>query len=166
MKRFYFFAAAAAACLLGPPAQASAEAEKVSTPAADAEKKVPSSRESKLLVNPVALEFSRETSLVSVSITPSQPEAVVLVLATVALAHTGGAGDKMVTLRLFRDGVPIEGVYTVRLGVSSRAVSDFPVTLHAWDVPGAGSHAYTVTAKTNGSGAQATLRRLSLIELP
>ncbi len=133
---------------------------------ADEQKKAPLSHESKLITVPVALELSRDVSLISVSIKPSQPEAVVLVLATVALAHTGGAGDKTVTLKLLRDGVPIEGGYNLRLGVTSRAVSDIPVTLHAWDVPGAGTHSYAVIAKTNGSGAQATLRRLTLIELP
>lgn len=167
MKRAFRFAAAAAAaiCLFSQSAQASVKAGDASA-STDTEKKVSPSRETKLITAPVALDLSRETSLISASITPSRPDATVLLLATVALSHTGGPGDKTVALKLLRDSVPIEGTYTVRIGVTSRAVSDVPVTLHAMDAPKDGSHTYTVSAKTNGSGVQATLRRLTLIELP
>ena len=115
--------------------------------------------------NSVAISSSSDTSLLSVTITKSQAGSALLVLATVQLNHTSG-GNKTVDLKLFRDASQLDASYQGRVGTGGGQVEELPVTLQAWDTSGAGTYTFTLKAKASGNGATATVRRLTVVELP
>jgi hypothetical protein len=100
-----------------------------------------------------------------VTITKSQPTSSLLIIASVQLTHTAKPNNKTVDVKLFRDATPLDAGYRARLGTANQAVSDVPVTLHAWDAPGAGTYTFTLKARSSGNGATATVRRLTVVEL-
>ncbi len=114
--------------------------------------------------SPVAIGARGETDLIAAVITTTQPKGVILVLATVQLAYTGTPTSKTVEVWIVRGSTALDSPVTIRVGTAARAVSETPVTLHSWDVPGAGPHRYVVRARSSDSGVQATARRLTLIE--
>ena len=115
--------------------------------------------------NAVTVGTASDTTLLSVAITKSQAGSALLILATVELSHSANPAEKTVDVKLFRDATQLDASYTVRLGTTSRSVSDVPVSLHAWDAPGAGTYTVSVRARASGAGTQATIRRLTVIEL-
>lgn len=116
--------------------------------------------------NAVTIGTAADTELASVVLTKTAAASVVLVLATVQLNHTANPNDKTVNVKLFRNGVQLDGSWQARIGTANRAVSELPVTLHAYDTPEAGTMTFSVTARSSAAGAQATVRRLTVIELP
>ena len=113
---------------------------------------------------PVAIGSRGETDLIAATITATQPKGAVLVLATVQLAYTGTPTSKTVEVWIARGSATLDPPSAIRVGTAARAVSETPVTLHSWDVAGAGPHTYTVRARSSDSGVQATVRRLTVIE--
>lgn len=126
---------------------------------------VPGSKATASASSTVAISTSSDTMLLSVTVTKSQPTSSLLVLASVQLTHTSAPTTKTVTVKLFRDGTPLDGAYTVRLGTVNQAVSDVPVTVHAWDTPDAGTYTVTLKARASGAGATAAIRRLTVLEV-
>ncbi len=125
----------------------------------------PGARATASASNAVTIDTSADTDLLSVTITKSQASSTVLILATVQLTHTATPTNKTVDLKLVRGAAAVDAPYTVRLGTANRAVSEIPVTVHAVDAPGAGSQTYTLRARSSDTGAQATIRRLTVIEV-
>jgi hypothetical protein len=116
--------------------------------------------------NAVAIASTSDTELLTVSFTPSQAASAVLVLATVQLHHASGGNDRSVDVKLLRGTTALDAGYTARIGTANQAVRSVPVSLHAWDTPGAGAHVFRLLARGSSAGAQATIRRLTIIELP
>ncbi|GEM_PF-2834806 len=116
--------------------------------------------------NAVTIGTGADTELASVSLTTASAASAVLVLATVQLNHAANPNDKTVDVKLFRNGVQLDGSWRGRIGTANRAISELPVTLHAYDTPGAGPMTFSVKARSSAAGAQATVRRLTVIELP
>ena len=106
-----------------------------------------------------------ETELLSVSLTKTQANSALFVLASVQLAHSANPASKTVEMRLYRDGSLIDGGYQARLGSGAGAVSQLPVSIQAWDASGAGAHTISFRARSSDKGAQATARRLTVVEL-
>jgi hypothetical protein len=106
-----------------------------------------------------------DTDLISATITKTQAGSSLLVLANVQVSHLSPPNNKTVDLFLVRDGSSIGGTYTVRFGKVNEGVSSLPVSLHALDAAAAGSHTVTLRAKASGGGAEATVRRLTVIEI-
>ncbi len=123
-------------------------------------------RDSAGATNTLAIGTGADTTLATVTITKTQAASRLLVIASAQLAHTANPNDKTVTLRLFRDAAQLDADYAARIGTANRTISDLPVSLHGWDAPGAGTYTYSLRARSTGAGAQATVRRLSVIELP
>ena len=115
--------------------------------------------------NAVTIGTGADTTLLSVTITTSQPMSALLIIASVQLNHSGNPTNKTVDVKLFRGGTQLDAAYTARIGTANRSVSELPVTLHAWDAPGAGAHTVTVRALSSATGAEATVRRLTVIEV-
>ncbi|MBI3011246.1 MAG: hypothetical protein HYY58_01980 [Candidatus Omnitrophica bacterium] len=113
----------------------------------------------------LAISTASDTTLLSVTITKSQATSALLVLATVQLTHISGSSDKTVDVKLFRDATQLDASYKARIGTASRTVSDIPVSLHSLDTSGAGTYTFTLRARSTGSGASATVRRLTVIEV-
>jgi hypothetical protein len=113
----------------------------------------------------VPIGTAADTDLLSATITKSQASSALLILATVQLIHTGKSDDKTIQVKLFRGATQLDANYIARIGKEDRAVSELPVTLHFWDTSGAGTHTVTLRARSSGAGAQATVRRLTVIEL-
>lgn len=113
----------------------------------------------------LAIGTASDTTLLSVTITKSQASSALLVLATVQLNHVSGAKDKTVDVKLFRDATQLDANYTVRLGTEDEAVRNLPVGLHTVDASGTGTFTFTLQARSSGSGAQATIRRLTVMEV-
>jgi hypothetical protein len=113
-----------------------------------------------------AISSGSNTTLLSVSMTKSQASSALLVIATVQLANTGPPTTKTVDVKLFRDGSQLDGSYTTRIGQAAETVRDVPVTIHAWDTSAAGTYTFSLAAQASGAGVQATVRRLTVIELP
>ena len=107
----------------------------------------------------------KTTELFSEKITLNNPQASVLVLATVQLIYTAVPTNKTVEVSITRDTVVLE-TYTAEIGTAARAVSELPVTLHTLDTPGGGPHVYGVSATSSDSGVEAAERRLTLAEVP
>ena len=116
--------------------------------------------------NSLAIGVGSDTTLLSVGITKSQAGSALLVLATVQLSHTANPNSKTVNVKLFRDSTQLDASYTARIGTANETVSDLPVTLQAWDTSGTGTYTFSLRAQASGGGASATVRRLSVIELP
>lgn len=125
----------------------------------------PGARLSETSTEPLSIEPGRDTELLALRLTKSQTTSVILVLATVQLAHKGGAAEKTIDLQLWRDAQPIGMAYQVSLGRSGKAVAEIPVTLQGWDTSGKGTHTFTLSARSSASGAEARQRQLSVIEL-
>lgn len=125
----------------------------------------PGSRVSVSASDAVALSTGADTELIAATITKSQTTSAVLILATVQLNHTGAPNDRLIDLKLFRDGTQLDQAYQVRVGRANQAVSEIPVTVQAWDTAGKGALTYALRAAASDGGAQATVRRLTLIEL-
>lgn len=115
--------------------------------------------------NTLAISTVGDTTLLSATITKSQASSVLLVLSTVQLNHTSGPSNKTVDVKLFRDATQLDSGYEVRLGTADRAVSDIPVSLHTVDTSGAGTYTFTLRASSTGNGAEARVRRLTVLEL-
>lgn len=112
----------------------------------------------------VSISSSADTTLLSVSITKSQATSALLIVASVQLNHTSG-GNKTVDLKLFRDASQLDANYRARIGSGGGQIQELPTTLHFWDTSGVGTYTFTLKARASGSGAQATIRRLTVIEL-
>ncbi|MBI4340855.1 MAG: hypothetical protein HY598_01070 [Candidatus Omnitrophica bacterium] len=112
----------------------------------------------------VSIGAGRPADLIAATIKATQPEGVLLVVATIQLEYSGTPTHKTVELSIHRDAAPLDAPYTVRVGTAARAVSEIPVTLHAWDTPGEGAHRYVVQARSSDPGVRATARRLTVIE--
>jgi hypothetical protein len=125
----------------------------------------PGQRVSQFESQPVEVAVGVETTLLSVTITKSRPESVVLVLATVQLLHVSNPNDRTVEVKLVRDGNPLDAPYEVRIGRANQAVSEIPVSVHTWDPIKEGTYTYSVRAQASARGAEAGVRRLSVIEL-
>jgi len=113
----------------------------------------------------VAIGTAADTTLATATITKAQAGSALLILATVQLNHTGNPTNKTVDVKLFRGATQLDAGYTARIGTVNQAVSNLPVTLHAWDVSAAGTYTFTLRARASGAGAEATIRRLTIIEL-
>jgi hypothetical protein len=107
-----------------------------------------------------------DTDLLSAAITKTQADSALLVLADVQVSHVSAPNNKTVEVFLVRDGSPIGGTHTVRFGKVNEGVSSLSVSLHGWDAADAGPHTLTLRAKASGTGAEAAMRRLTVIELP
>ncbi len=99
------------------------------------------------------------------TITKSQSQSVLFVIATVQLSQASG-GDKLIEVKLLRDGTPLDGTYRARIGTKAGFVQEIPVTLQAWDAAPAGTYTFHLMARASAGGANATVRRLSVLELP
>lgn len=117
------------------------------------------------LTTPLTINTTAETTLLSATITKSQNSSILLILATVQLNDTGNPPTKTVDLKLFRGSTQLDANYSSLIGTAAQAVSQVPVTLHFWDAPPAGTYSFRLTARSSGAGAQATIRRLTVIEL-
>ncbi len=126
----------------------------------------PGNRVSSAASSALAIDTASDTSLLTAAITKSQASSALLVLTTVQLQHTGNPNDKTVDLKLFRDGTQLDTTYQARIGTANRTVSELPVTLQAWDTSGAGTYTFSLRARSDGNGAQAVARRLTIIEVP
>jgi len=113
----------------------------------------------------LTIDTAADTTLVSATITKSQASSALLVLATVQLNHVSGPANKTVDLKLFRDATQLDANYTVRLGTANEAVRNLPVSLHFVDTSGTGTFTLTLRARSSGDGAQATVRRLTVMEI-
>ena len=130
-----------------------------------AEGGVSGGRASAFASSAMAISTESDTELLAVTVTKTRPDSVLLVLATAQLTHTGGDNEKTVDVKVFRDATQLDGSYRGRLGQSSRATSELPVSLHAWDAAGAGTYTFRLRARSSGGGAQAGVRRLTVVEL-
>jgi len=126
---------------------------------------MPGNRESAFASSPVEIGTASDTTLASVTVTKSQATSVLLVVATVQLNHTSNPNNKLVDVKLFRDAAQLDASYRARIGTAGQAVSELPVTVQAWDASPAGTYTFRLSARSSGAGAQATVRRLSVIEL-
>ncbi len=114
--------------------------------------------------NSTAISSSSDTMLLSASIAKSQGSSALLVLASVQLNHSSG-GNKTVDLKLFRGSTQLDATYRARIGSGGGQIQELSTTLHAWDTSGAGTHTFSLRARASDSGATATVRRLTIIEL-
>ena len=112
-----------------------------------------------------AISSSSDTTLLSATITKSQADSALFIIATVQLNHTSG-GNKTVDLTLFRDAAQLDASYRGRLGSGGGQIQELPISLHTWDASGAGTYTFTLKARASGNGATATVRRLTVVELP
>ena len=122
-------------------------------------------RASDFASNALTIGTASDTTLLSVAITKSHASSILLVLCTVQINHSANPIEKTVDVKLFRDATQLDASYTVRLGTSARSVSEIPVSLQAWDTSGAGTYTFSLKARASGTGAQATVRRLTVIEV-
>lgn len=113
----------------------------------------------------LTISSSTDTTLATATITKSQGSSILLVIATVQLNHAATPSSKTVDVKLFRDTTQLDATYTARIGTANETIRDLPVTLHTWDSPGSGTYTLTLKARASGSGVQATIRRLSVIEI-
>jgi len=125
----------------------------------------PTGRASTSSTSAVGIGVASDTELLSVTITKTQDTTALLIIATVQLEHVSVPTDKEVDLKLFRGGSQLDASYTARIGQAGRTVSDLPATIHGWDTSAAGSHTFSLRARSDGAGAQATVRRLTVLEL-
>jgi len=112
-----------------------------------------------------AIAVGSDTTLLSATITKSQDSTALLIIASVQLEHTSNPPEKIVDLKLFRDGAQLDASYMARVGTAGRTVSEWPATIHSWDTSAAGTYTISLTAQSDGGGAQATVRRLTILEL-
>jgi len=112
----------------------------------------------------VGIEEDEDTDLLSVTITKSQASSALLILASVQLNHASG-GNKQVDLKLLRGNTQLDATYRARIGSGSGQLRQLPVSLHFWDTSGAGTYTFTLKASADDDGAQATVRRLTVVEL-
>lgn len=129
------------------------------------EDKASSAKASASESTPLAIPGKKAVELLAQPVTLTNPKGAVLVLATVQLVYASVPTDKMVVVSVARDHVVLEA-FSVRIGTSPGAVSELPVTVHAWDSPGDGPHTYSVVATSNQRGVKATARRLTVAEIP
>ncbi len=106
-----------------------------------------------------------DTDLIAVTITKSNPNSALLILASVQLNFVSNPNSRSVDLKLFRGTTQLDTQYTAQIGTANDSVRAIPVTLHAWDTSGAGTYTMTLRAQGSATGAQATIRRLSIVEL-
>jgi len=101
-----------------------------------------------------------DTTLLSVNVTKTSADSALLVIASVGVS-SGTGGGKTISVKLFRDGTPLDGTYTDTVGSGDTAV----VMVHAWDTASQGSHTIDLKANADKTGATATVRRLTVVEL-
>lgn len=114
----------------------------------------------------VAIATASDTDLLSVTITKSSAGSALLILATVQLNHAANPPSKSVDVKLFRDATQLDAAYTGRIGTAAGTAQRLPATLHFVDSPAAGTFTLTLRARSSGNGAEATVRRLTVLELP
>ena len=106
-----------------------------------------------------------DTTLLSVNVTKSESSSVILVLATVQLNNTGNRRVET-DLRLFRGSTQLDGDYTIIHGREDNPAGEVPITLHVIDdTTSTGSLTYTLRARADDDDMEATVRRLTVIEL-
>jgi len=102
-----------------------------------------------------------DTTLLSVSVTKTSADSALLIIASVGISTSSAGGAKTVSVKLLRDGAPLDGAYTETIGGGDTAV----VTVHAWDTASQGSHTIDLKASADKTGATATVQRLTVVEL-
>lgn len=102
-----------------------------------------------------------DTTLLSVTVNKASATSALLILASVTLSH-GSGGGKAVSLKLRRDGTVLDSGYTATLKSGDQTVAG----LHSLDSSGSGTHTIDLQASADNIGANATVRRLTVVELP
>ncbi len=125
----------------------------------------PGGRTSGFASDAVTIATASDTTLLSVTVNKTRSDSVLFILVTVQLNHSASPTSKTVDLKLFRAETQLDASYRARLGTSAGTVQNIPVMLQAWDTVSAGSQTITLRARSSGAGAQATVRRLTVIEL-
>lgn len=115
--------------------------------------------------NAITIGTGSDTTLATVTITKLSAGSNLLVLANVQLNSTGNPNTKTVDVKLFRGAAQLDASYTARLGTANETVQNAPVMLHTWDTSGAGTYTFTLKARASAANAQATIRRLTVLEL-
>jgi len=103
-----------------------------------------------------------DTTLLSVTVNKVRADSPLLIVASVSLSASSAGGAKTVAVKLDRDGTTLDGSYSATIGGGDAQA----LTIHAWDVTSSGSHTVTLKASADKTGVTATVRRLSVVELP
>lgn len=103
-----------------------------------------------------------DTTLLSVAITKARADSALLILASVSITSGGSGGGKDFSVKLRRDGTQLDGTYETTVTGGDKAI----VTVHALDTTGSGSHTIELQASASKTGATATVRRLTVVEIP